>query len=126
MKKCYLRNKHNQPVTLIAYEIVGGVITYGTSTCHPKDVNDKKLGHLIAEGRARSRKAHTVFQRHANPLVDITFDIRRHGTYMKRENTRWYQAAYHYLTVVPAADLDFLPSELPPDVEQVAATGTDL
>lgn len=121
MSKCYLRDANRHPVTLIAYEIVGGVIHYGISTRHPKDKQDKKLGHHIAEARMKSRKARTVFQRRADPIIDIATDILATAVRTKREDTRWAKAAAEYFGTVTPEGLKLVDNSPTVDQEEAVA-----
>lgn len=103
--KFYLRDKNKHPITLVAYELSGGVIRYTTATQHPNDHRPdmtpdqlKLLPHIITEGRLRTnRKVWTIFHLHEDPMVDITTHMFQRALDRKRTDTKWAAAAKYYI-----------------------------
>ncbi len=55
---CHSAQVKGKPRVTVAGIVENGILRIGFSRCSHKDVYVKKLGNVIAEGRARSKKAH--------------------------------------------------------------------
>jgi hypothetical protein len=119
VKKFWLRDENNHPVTLVVFEIVGENVLYATATKHPKDgykeLDGVRLEHVIAEGRFNkglTRMKHTVARKYENPIFDIAFDLMRRGVKTERSHTRWAKVAeWHVTQAIGCGSVAFLSSE---------------